>query len=33
MLPAIVGRDAHAAPPWDTLWWTPRIHLALFVTA
>src|SRR5262249_1997815 len=20
-----------AAPPWDALWWTPRIHLALFV--
>ena len=19
------------APPWDTLWWTPRVHLALFV--
>jgi SagB-type dehydrogenase family enzyme len=21
----------HAAAPWDALWWTPRIHLALFV--
>ena len=20
-----------ARPPWDALWWTPRIHLALFV--
>jgi SagB-type dehydrogenase family enzyme len=20
-----------AAPPWDALWWTPRVHLALFV--
>jgi hypothetical protein len=19
------------APPWNTLWWTPRIHLSLFV--
>jgi SagB-type dehydrogenase family enzyme len=21
----------HAAAPWDVLWWTPHIHLALFV--
>ncbi len=20
-----------AAPPWDSLWWTPRVHLVLFV--
>jgi SagB-type dehydrogenase family enzyme len=28
MLTAVMPRDA---PPWDALWWDPRIHLAIFV--